>query len=125
MWKRGHASYQAGGLEFAQASRMNIKPLFDLRGIEIKDKIIKALAHGPLKVGVFCDEWVRRPDDLLCEPAYKSTLLELESEGAVRVLSKDGRSLAPAAARRQLKGKPTLANDYLIQLNRSGSINRK
>jgi hypothetical protein len=115
MWRRGHSEYHAGGLELAQASRTNFIPLFGDRGDEAKGDILGAL-HSPLKVEVFCKDWVWRPDDTLCETAYKKALLELESTGEIEILSKDGKNPAPASSRQKRNGKPTLANDYYVRL---------
>jgi three-Cys-motif partner protein len=116
MWRYGHSDDRAGGLQFEQASRTNFVPLFDFSGDEIKQSIMNALRNGHLKVSVFCDEWVCRADDLLCETAYKKAILELEAAGNVVVLAKDGKNLAPASERPKRKGKPTLANDYYLRI---------
>ena len=117
MWRRGHAEDQAGGLQFSQASRTNFVLLFDDRGDAMKRDIAKALAKGPQKVELFCHEWVIQPDNMLCEPAYKQTLLEMETEGTIEVLSKDGKNVVGAIARPKRNGKPTLANDYYVRLS--------
>lgn len=116
MWRRGHTEYRAGGLEFAQASRTNFIPLFDFDWDSLKRDIAKALERGRLKVAVFCKDWVWRPEDMLCETAYKKALLELEAEGTIEVLSKDGKKVVSANARPKRNGKPTLANDYYVRL---------
>ncbi len=121
MWRRGQAEDQAGGLELAQASRTNFIPLFDFRGDELKRDILAELARGALKVAVFCDNWVRRPDDMLCETAYKQALLELEAAGAIEVFGKDGANPTPAIARPKRNGNPTLANDYCVRLGKKGA----
>lgn len=116
MWRYGHSDDQPGGLQFEQASRTNFVPLFDLSGDEVKHQILAELANGPKRVAFFCDEWVCRSHDMLCETAYKKAILELEAAGRIEVLSKDGKSEAPASERRKRKGKPTLANDYYLRV---------
>jgi hypothetical protein len=73
-----------GALQFAQASRTNFILLFDDRGDAMKRDIQKALAKGPQKVELFCHDWVIDRDNLLCEPAYKQALLEMERMGRSR-----------------------------------------
>lgn len=117
MWRLGQTEDQEFGLEFAQASRTNFYPLFDFQGDEVKSQILKALNNGPLLVAVFCKDWVCRPNDTLCEPAYKKALLELETAGKIQVLSKTNQKIiVPATARPKKNGKATLANDYFVQL---------
>jgi three-Cys-motif partner protein len=115
MWRRGHSVNEQGALEFVQASRTNIIPLFD-RADHTKKDILAALKNGPLRVAEFCEDWVCRPDDSLCETAYKSALLELEASGKIVVRGKDGKNITPAAARPKRNGKSTLANDYFVGL---------
>ena len=115
MWRRGHSEHEAGALEFAQASRTDFIPLFDQADL-IKKNILEALKDGPKRVAVFCENWVCRSDDLLCETAYKQALLELEASGHIEVLGKDGTNTAPSEARPKRRGKPTLANDYSVRL---------
>jgi three-Cys-motif partner protein len=119
MWRRGHSEYRTGGLEFAQASRTNFLPLFDIDWETVKGDILKALEPGPLKVAVFCKDWVWRPEDELCETAYKKALLELEAEGKIEVLGKDAKNVVSAIARPKRNGMTTLANDYYLRLPKS------
>lgn len=115
MWWHGQSEYDAGALEFAQASRSDFMPLFDQADL-IKRAILDALKKiGSMKVAEFCDSWVRCPENLLCESAYKSALLALEESGDIEVLGKDGITLAPANTRPKRKKKPTLANDYFVR----------
>jgi three-Cys-motif partner protein len=118
MWGRGHAQDQVGGLEFAQRSRTNFYLLFDFRGDAIKHNILKALEDRPQLISVFYEEWPERPDDLFCEAAYRTALLELEADGSIEVLSKDGKNVVGVEARRKWKGKPTLARDYFVRLGK-------
>jgi hypothetical protein len=61
-------------------------------------------------------EWTERPDDFQSEAYYREALLELEAEGTVQVLSKDGKSPSDVDDRPKRKGKPTLAGDYFVTL---------
>jgi three-Cys-motif partner protein len=116
MWRRGQTEYRGGALEFRQASHTNYIPLFDFSWDEVKENILKALQGGPLKVAAFCEDWVYRPEDMLCETAYKQALLELESEAKIEVLDKQGKNVVSVLARPRRKGKATLANDYYVRL---------
>jgi three-Cys-motif partner protein len=118
MWRYGHSDDQQGGLQFEQASRTNYLPLVDFTNDEIKQKLLIAIGRGQVKVAVFCDGWVCRPDDMLCETAYKRALLELEAVGDVEVISKDGKNVVTAAERPKRNGKSTLANDYYVRVSR-------
>jgi hypothetical protein len=115
MWHRGHTDYRAGALELAQAGRTNFVPLFDFDWEGAKRDILKALERQPLKVAVFCKDWVARPENTFCETAYKKALLELEAAQKIEVLSKDCKKVVPAMERPRRKGKPTLANDYYVR----------
>jgi three-Cys-motif partner protein len=117
MWTRGHSDTGQGDLQFVQASRTDYVPLFDPRH-DVKNDILNALATGPQCVDLFYFDWVIRPDDLLCQPAYKQALLELEANGEIEVLDKDGRTLKPVKSRRPHKGKPTLGGGYYVRLGK-------
>ena len=62
------------------------------------EEILEALESGQNASNLFDDDWVFRPNDLLCQPAYKQALLELEAAGKLEVLEKDGRTPKPAEA---------------------------
>ncbi len=115
MWRRGHGEDQPGGLELLQRSRTNFIPLFDKQA-DVKIEILNALGAKPLKVSVFYEDWTTRPTDMQCEGAYRQALLELELEGKIEVLGKDGRNVISAAARPKRKNKLTLARDYYVRL---------
>jgi three-Cys-motif partner protein len=115
MWKRGHGVDQAGALELRQSSRTNLIPLFSFKGDEAKGRILKHLQIGPARVSTFYEEWNEDPDDLECESSYRTMLIELEADGKIEVLDKDGQSPKSAQARRKNKGKPTLAKDYFVR----------
>jgi len=116
MWGRGHSEEGDRGLQFAQASRTDYVVLFDPRH-DVKAEILSALRAGSRCVDLFYLDWVFRPHDLLCQPAYKQALLELEASGEIEVLDKkDKRTLRPLASRRLHKGKPTLGEGYYVRL---------
>ena len=67
-------------------------------------------------MGVFYEDWTARPTDMWGESAYRQALLDLEREGRIEVLSKDGKDVVSIDKRRKIKGKPTLAKDYFVRL---------
>lgn len=89
--------------------------MFD-KHADIKGEILRALKARPLQVSVFYQDWTMRSKDMQCESAYRQALLELESEGKIEVLGKDGRNVVNVNARRKIKGKATLARDYYVRL---------
>lgn len=115
MWSRGRSENKRGGLEFAQASRTVFAPLFGPL-YDIKNDILNAVKTGPRCVGLFYDEWVERPEDAYSRSAYKQALLELESDGDIEVLDKDGKTPKPASMRKRHKGEPTLGDGYYVRL---------
>jgi hypothetical protein len=118
MWRRGHSADQPGALELRQSGRSNFVPLFDLEADEIKSQILTVLERGPIRAITFYETWVWRPDDLQCESSYRKVLLELEAEGKIEILSKDGKTVTPADVRPRPKGKSTLSKDRIVQLKR-------
>lgn len=115
MWNRGHSEEGEGALQFVQAGRTDYIPLFDPR-YDVKKEILNTLTAGPRCVDLFYSDWVVRPDDLLCQPAYKQALLELESCGEIEVLDKDRSTPKPVNSRKSHKGKPTLGEGYYVRL---------
>ncbi|MGH9966471.1 MAG: three-Cys-motif partner protein TcmP [Pyrinomonadaceae bacterium] len=115
MWRRGHGEDQAGGLELRQKGRTNFVPMFDTHA-DIKEEILGALKVEPVRVSVFYQEWTMRPTDMQCEAAYRQALLELENDGKIEVLGKDGKNVMSVDARPKRKYKPTLAKDYYVRL---------
>ena len=116
MWARGHSEDQAGGLELRQKGRTNFVPMFD-KHADIKEEVLNALKAGPTRVSLFYKEWTMRPTDMQCEAAYRQALLELEGDGRIEVLSKDGTNVVTTVdARIKRKNKPTLAKDYYVRL---------
>jgi hypothetical protein len=59
-----------------------------------------------------------RPDDTQCEAAYRQALLELEADGKIEVLGKDGKNVTGVESRPKRKGKPTLAKEYFVRLRK-------
>ena len=83
-------------------------------------KAIKSeLAKGRRMVRIFSDEWIQRPKDLFRPKDYKDILREMERDGDIAVLGKDGITPTPADKRRKIKGIPSLADELYIQLRRS------
>jgi len=115
MWRRGHGEDQPGGLELRQKSRTNFFPMFD-KHADIKGEILGALKAKPLRASVFYEDWTKKPTNMQCEAAYRQTLLELESEGKIEVLGKDGKNVVGVDKRPKPKGKATLAKDYYVRL---------
>ena len=115
MWARGHAEDQPGALERRQKGRTNFLPMFDKHS-DIKEEIVDALKSKPARVSVFYTDWTMRPNDMQCEASYRQALLELEKDGKIEVLSKDGKGVINVETRPKRKGKPTLAKDYYVRL---------
>lgn len=114
MYRRGYGEDEAGGLELRQKGRTHFVPMFD-KHTDIKAEIMEALRTKPLRVSVFYDEWTMRPTDMQCEAAYRQALLELENDGKIEVLGKDGKNVISVGARPTRKNKPTLAKDYYVR----------
>jgi hypothetical protein len=67
-------------------------------------------------VQIFADEWVRRPEDLFRSQDYKDILREMENNGEIEILDKDGITPKPAETRRKHKGKPSLSDALYVRL---------
>ena len=67
--------------------------------------MLKDLSNSPL---------VQRSDNRLCSKAYKTALLELEKEGKIVVINKDGYGVA--SSRPVKNGVMTLADAYQVRL---------
>jgi three-Cys-motif partner protein len=115
MWRRGHGEDQPGALELRQRSRTNFVPLFD-RHEDIKLEILSALAMNTVRTSVFYEDWTARPIDMQCEGSYREALLELEREGTIEVLAKNGKKVVRVDERRKFKGKPTLSKEHYVRL---------
>jgi len=115
MCRRGYGEDEPGGLELRQKGRTHFVPMFD-KHADIKAEILGALRIKALRVSVFYDEWTMRPTDMQCEAAYRQALLELENDGKIEVLGKDGKNVKSAGGRPIRKNKPTLAKGYHVRL---------
>lgn len=115
MWKQGASDEGIGGMEFQQASRQGFSPLFYPAAERIKDELLTEIKRGQTCVDVFFENWVLKPENMLCSSAYRAQLLALESEGKIVVIDKDGRTPKPAE-RRIRKGLPTLGSGYFVRM---------
>lgn len=115
MWRRGHSEEGGGGLMFVQKSRTFV-PLFTPMASQIKSDILDALKGGTMKVDIFFFDWPERPDDLMCQSAYKKALIELEADRKIRVLDKEGITPKLASMRPRPKGRVTLGKGHYVQL---------
>lgn len=114
MWSVGKTSEGKGGLQFEQASYSPIEMLFRPEWDGVKASALEELRAGPRPVAYFYKELVARPENRLCETAYRSALLELEHDGKILVLASDGRT--PAPKRPVRKGVKTLGERYYVKL---------
>lgn len=121
MWPRGRSEEGKGGLEFLQATDTAIQPLFLMSWSDLKQAIVHSLGDREAKVDTFYDDWVRRQDDMYCETAYRQALIELEREGRIEVIAKDGSTPVPAETRRKRRGQTTLGKGHYVRLPRGSS----
>jgi hypothetical protein len=94
--------------------------LFRPNADRARAEVVHALQQGPQSVKLFAIEWPQRRTDMLVSREYKRILLELEQEGVIEVLDARTRLPAPVAKRRKRSGQPTLGDDYLVRLPRTG-----
>ncbi len=80
--------------------------------------VLEAIENGPRPVRLFCDEWVRRPEDFFSEADYRRLLLSLEERKLIEVLDATGKLPQPREQRRRNKGEPTLAGRLWIRRRR-------
>lgn len=111
MWEVGRTDEGVGGLALEQASFTDAPLLLKARWELVKAHVVAELRDRPRRVAYFYETLVVQPHSALCEKAYRRALLELEGEGTVCVLAKDG-SGALAGKRRP----GTLAKDYFVRL---------
>ena len=114
MWSAGKTAEGKGGLEFQQASIGSMQMLFNPEWDALKSSVVKELEAGPRPVTHFYETLVARPDNRLCEAAYRAALLELERDGRIVVLAKDG--ITPAPKRKTRNGAATLGESYFVKL---------
>jgi len=117
MWPLGETSSGKGALALEQASVAGSRPLFNPAWDDVKASVLAELkaVGGALRAKYFYDTLSERRDSVLCRPAYKRALLELEAEKKIVVLDKAGKPTT-AATRRIIKGAPTLGEDCLVKL---------
>lgn len=113
MWKVGRTESGRGGLALIQKSSEDGPKLFDPEWDSFKVSILSELAlHRQARY--FYEDLPEKPDNYFCEPAYREALLELEKEGRVRVIDKNGKDTT-ALTRRKYQGNPTLSKTHTIQ----------
>lgn len=117
MWQHGHGEDEAGGLELRQRSRTNFIPMFDVQA-DTKQEILEALKDGPCLVSTFYEDWTVRPENRQCVASYRRALLELEADGKIEILSKDGKTVTAVERRPRRMGKATLGKDYYVRLRK-------
>lgn len=109
MWKVGKTDEGPGGLALEQASITSTLPLVRPRWERVKSGILDELGPGPKRASYFYKELAQQPDNKLCEAAYRQALLELEAEGEIDVLAKDGSDSIPK------RRANTLGEDYFVR----------
>lgn len=114
MWGVGKTAEGKGGLTLEQASSVPMEMLFTPEWESIRQSILAELKPGMKPVSYFSDGLVKKPDNRLCARAYKTALLELEAEGKIVVINKNG--IGIAGTRRTRNGVMTLADDYNVKL---------
>src|SRR5262249_2441891 len=94
MWPLGETQEGKGALALEQASLAGSQPLFLPEWDEVKASIIKEVqaSRGRLQAKYFYETLSEQRESVLCRPAYKKALLELEAEGKVVVFNKKGES---------------------------------
>lgn len=118
MWSIGQREDGAGGLEFSQASLKKGQLLFDYQLNEIKSSILDYLnTERQIIVSFFTKHLVEQPDNLYSTPAYKEAIKQLENEGKVWILAKNGSGVL--AKKRK---KNTLADDYYVSMFQPTSL---
>lgn len=118
MWPLGETEEGKGGLELEQASLSGSEPMFRPEWDEVKASVLqelKASHGGRLQAKYFYTTLSEQPDNALCRAAYRKALFELEAEGKIVVLDKNG-AVTSALTRRKFKGKPTLSEECVIAL---------
>lgn len=114
-----HNAAKASGsdtcLRLLQASDGGMRMMFDsLEVANMKHKILNEVQCVARVVRLFAIEWAERPDDLFSTEEYKQAILELEQEGKIVVLNKNGDPYPQS--KRLRKGKLTLGETCLVRL---------
>ncbi|MGR3279743.1 three-Cys-motif partner protein TcmP, partial [Acaryochloris marina NIES-2412] len=90
MWKVGRTEGDRGGLALIQKSSEDGPKLFDPEWDTFKKSILSELTPCQ-QASYFYEDLTEKPDNYFCEPAYREALLELEKEGKVLVIDKNGK----------------------------------
>lgn len=115
MWRSaGAIQCEGGALALLQASDQG-RRLFRPDMLGLQSDILQELSNGPRPVSLFRETWTVRPDDMFSDSVYRRALLELEADGKIEVLSKDGRTPLPAKSRRPYKGEPSLSVELFVR----------
>lgn len=80
--------------------------------------ITQRLLQGACKVSEFTREWPKRPTDFLTERAYRRILLDMEKQGRLVVMDKNGTARLPQGSRQRRGGEPTIGADLIVALPR-------
>jgi three-Cys-motif partner protein len=114
-----HTGEDSGAYEFSSAAETGL--LFHPIEDGARTRILEHLGHGACKVETFTKRWICEPDDYFRGSDYKRILLELEAEGRIEVLDKQGEKPMPRTKRRiGVGGKPTLGDDYFVRAAGAG-----
>jgi three-Cys-motif partner protein len=114
MWSVGKTTEGKGGLLFEQASFSTMQMLFTPEWDSVKASVLSELGSGIRPMTYFYEVLTQRPDNRLCETAYRKAILELEAEGKVFVLGEHGQTPTPKRPRRN--GVLTLSERCHIKL---------
>ena len=66
---------------------------------EAVQAIAERLSQGPCKVSEFTKTWPMRPSDFLTERTYRRILLDMEKQGRLVVMDKNGTAVLPQGKR--------------------------
>jgi len=112
MWGLGETETGRGGLALAQASKGPNLSLVDQEWDALRSSVLAELSQ-PKLASYFYKGVTEQPGNVFCEAAYRQILLELEAQGAIQVIDKDGQ-LTSASTRRKRNKKPTLGEKHTI-----------
>lgn len=116
MWGVGQTAEGYGGLALEQKSLQGGPMLIAPEWDAVLESVVAELEAGTKRVSHFYETLSQQPANKLCEAAYRRALIELEEDGKVQVLDKQGVNPMPAGMRRKRKGQTTLAKDYYVRL---------
>lgn len=107
---------RGGLLELRQASASDQTSLMRFDLLQLKEDILRDLTDRSAQVGTWIALRVCNPTDPYSEQLYKRILLELETEGRLKVYrDRECQAHCPADSRRQPKGKSTLGDPWWIR----------